>query len=97
MGNLYFNQGDKELARKYYMKSAAVEDVFPQPHFNIGGILQSEGDMFGAIKEFERAIEIDPNFHYATLKLGQMYIDRGKIEDAKKLVCPVFPAQPLCL
>src|SRR3989344_2301944 len=82
LGNLYFNQGDKELARKYYMKSAAVEDVFPQPHFNIGGILQSEGDMFGAIKEFERAIEIDPNFHYSYQNLVVIYANQGDLTKA---------------
>ena len=54
-------------------------------------------DHHGTYEEYRKALKIDPTFHYATLKLGQIYIDRGKIDDAKKLVCPIFPTQPLCL
>ena len=48
----------------------SIEDNFPQPHFNLGSILQSRNDIRGAIVEFEKALEIDPNFPYAYQNLA---------------------------
>lgn len=97
--NLAMAHADKkqrEKAIENYLAAIAMGDVYPNPHYNLGNTLVELGKLDEAEKEYQRALEIDPNFHYATLKLGQMYIDKGKIDDAKKLVCPVFPTQPLC-
>lgn len=77
LGNLYFNQNDKEKAEFYYRKAIQSGDVFAQPHFNIGSILQSKGDIAGAVKEYEKAIKIDPNFYYAYQNLAVIYAQQG--------------------
>ena len=86
LGNLYFDQGDKEKALEYYRRSAEAEDVFPQPHFNIGGILQSKGDVFGAIQEYEKAIGVDPSFHYSYQNLVVIYANNGNLIKATEYV-----------
>ena len=56
IGNLYFNRQDLENAEKYYGIATSQEDIFAEPHFNLGSILQSRGDIYGAIKLYEKAI-----------------------------------------
>ena len=85
------------MKNKVYQKSITLGDVYPNPHYNLGNTFVETGETKKAEEEYRKALKIDPTFHYATLKLGQVYIDRGKIDDAKNLVCPVFPTQPLCL
>jgi len=79
LGNLYYNQGDKEQAEFYYRKAVEVEDVFAQPFFNLGAILQSKGDMFGAIQLYEKAIEINPSFYYPYQNLSFIYAQQGNL------------------
>ena len=82
LGNLYFNQGDKDQAEVYYRKASESEEGFAQPHFNVGSILQSRGDIEGAILEFEKAIEIDPNFYYSYQNLAIIYSQQGDLVKA---------------
>ena len=80
--NLYYDKGEKEKAEEYYWKAVSIEDNFPQPHFNLGGILQSRNDIRGAIVEFEKALEIDPIFPYAYQNLAVIYAGQGDLINA---------------
>jgi len=93
----YADVKNHDKAIENYQKSITLGDVYPNPHYNLGNTLMELGRVEEAEREYKRALEIDPSFHYATLKLGQMFIDQEKIDDAKKLVCPVYPTLPLCL
>ena len=92
----YADVKNHDKAIENYQKSITLGDVYPNPHYNLGNTLMELGRVEEAEREYKRALEIDPSFHYATLKLGQMFIDQGKIDEAKKLVCPVYPTLPLC-
>lgn len=83
LGNLYFNQGDKEQAEEYYRQSVEAGDDFPQAYFNLGSILQSKGDIFGAIQLYEQAVQINPNFYYPYQNLAVIYAQQGKLDKAK--------------
>lgn len=82
VGNIYYNQNDKENAEKYYRIAASQEDIFAEPHFNLGTILQSRGDIYGAIKLYEKAIEINPNFYYPYQNLAVLYAQQGNLSKA---------------
>lgn len=84
LGNLHFNQGDKEQAEKYYRQSIEAGDAFAQPYYNLGAILQSKGDIFGAIQLYEQAIQINPNFYYPYQNLAVIYAQQGKLTKAKE-------------
>ena len=84
LGNMYFNQGDKEQAEKYYRQSVEAGDAFAQPYYNLGSILQSRGDIFGAIQLYEQAIQINPNFYYPYQNLAVIYAQQGKLTKAKE-------------
>lgn len=89
LGNLYFNRENRDLAEVYYKKAVDAGDAFAQPYFNLGSILQSKGDFFGAIQLYEKAVEINPNFYYPYQNLAVIYAQQGNltksIENIEKL------------
>jgi len=81
LGNLYYDAEDLDQAEYYYRK-ATEGSAFAQPYFNLGSILQSKGDIAGAIKLYEQAISVDPNFFYPYQNLAVIYAQRGNFEKA---------------
>ena len=86
LGNLYYNQNNKEQAEFYYKKAIESGDVFAQPYFNLGTMLQSKGDVYGAIKLYEKAIEINPGFYYPYQNLSVIYAQQGNLTKAAENV-----------
>lgn len=83
LGTIYYNKGDKEKAAEYYRKAAeATGNLFPQPFFNLGALLQEQGDIRGAIVVFEKAIELDPSFPYPYPNLAVIYASQGDLVKA---------------
>jgi len=82
VGNTYFNQNNKEQAEFYYRKAVEVGDAFAQPYYNLGSILQSKRDIFGAIQLYEKAIEINPGFYYPYQNLAVIYAQQGNLTKA---------------
>ena len=97
-GNIYYNKNDLENAEKYYRIAVSGEQVLAaQPYFNLGTILQSRGDIFGAIKLYDKAIEVNSNFYYPYQNLAVIYAQQGDlskaVENIEKLKI-LIPANP---
>lgn len=82
LGNVFFNQGNREQAEFYYRKAVESGDAFAQPYYNLGSILQSRGDIFGARQLYEKAIEINPNLYYPYQNLAVIYAQQGNLTKA---------------
>jgi tetratricopeptide (TPR) repeat protein len=93
----YADTKNHNKAIENYQKSIDLGDVYPNPHYNLGNTFIEIEENEKAEEEYKKALKIDPNFSYALLKLGQLYINENRIQEAKQLVCPVSPTQPLCL
>ena len=52
--------------------------------FNQGQAAHEKGDLLAAIKLYDKALEIVPDFPEAELQRGNAYLTLGKIEDAEK-------------
>ena len=78
---MYFNEKNLARAEEYYRKATSVENIFAQPHFNLGSILESQGDISGAIQEYKKAVEIDPSFYYGYQNLASIYGKQGDLEN----------------
>ena len=66
---------------------AAIEKKQPDKplaHNLRGGVLLAKGDVAGARRSFERALEIDPAYYTAAANLARMDMRDKKPEDAKK-------------
>lgn len=86
IGNLYYNEKNIAKAEEYYWRAIGAEDSFAQPHYNIGAILMARNDVFGAISAYERAVEIDPYFHYAYEALISIYAQQGDLVKASEYI-----------
>lgn len=83
LGNEYFfGAHDNAKAEEYYLKAVAANDIFPQPHYNLGSIFEARGDIFGALKEYEAALTVDPKFSYALQSIAVLYARQGNYPKA---------------
>ncbi len=60
LGNLYDQQGKKNLAETYYNKAILIEPENARAHFNLGRLYSELGKLAEAKKEFVKAVELDP-------------------------------------
>ena len=51
-------------------------------HNNIGYVLYQKGDVEDAIKQYNQALEINPNYAQAHFNLGVVHLKRGEVDDA---------------
>ncbi|MBN1825293.1 MAG: tetratricopeptide repeat protein [Candidatus Eisenbacteria bacterium] len=55
-----------------------------QSHYRLGIIRQSEGDTEGALREYRRSIELDPDYERSRLNLGELLAVTGEREEAER-------------
>lgn len=83
LGNEYFfRERNSAKAEEYYLKAVAANDIFPQPHYNLGSILEARGDVYGAVKEYEAALQVDPKFYYALQSIVVLYAKQANYPKA---------------
>ena len=83
LGNEYFfKERDNTKAEEYYLKAVAANDIFPQPHYNLGSIFEARGDVYGAVKEYEAALAVDPKFYYALQSIVVLYAKQSNYPKA---------------
>ena len=82
LGNHYYNAKDMVQAEYYYRKATEENDVYAQPYFNLGTILQAKGDVLGAITLYEQAIRINPKFFHPYQQLAGIYAQQGNLPKA---------------
>jgi tetratricopeptide (TPR) repeat protein len=86
LGKVYEQKGEWELAIEEYNK--ALENLqYKTPHFaryNLGIALMNINDHEGALKEFDKAIQVDPSFGGAYQAKGQVYSQLNRYNEAIK-------------
>jgi TolA-binding protein len=70
--------------RKESNQNMKLQNVDPKNFYNKGIILLDNGKCEEAIKEFKKAIEIDPNFADACYQLGMCYLSMANTPQALK-------------
>ena len=53
-----------------------------RPRYNLGTIYHRHGDIDSAIKEYKKAVGIDPSFYLALNNLGYAYFKKGLFKEA---------------
>jgi tetratricopeptide (TPR) repeat protein len=60
-----------------------LQGDYPDVHNMLGNILHTHGDLAGAAKHFERAVELNPRYTEALLNLAITLADSGEYEAAR--------------
>ena len=53
-------------------------NVFAQPYYNLGNLYRDNGRIDDAIKQYKKAIEVDPSFPFAYQNLATIYINNKR-------------------
>ncbi len=76
LGAIYALQGEFISAQRYL--EAAIElEPLPQAHYLLGTIFYEKGQLDKAIRSFQTAVKIDPEYEEAIYYLGLCYLDRN--------------------
>ncbi len=76
------------------MKEVSEETKAGNLHFNFGMVMIKRGLVDSAIREFSKAVEINPDMIEAHLQLGCLYLSRKDYVNAEKEINKVLAAEP---
>ncbi|HVP10332.1 MAG TPA: tetratricopeptide repeat protein [Phycisphaerae bacterium] len=72
----------------------AAPRISPLTHLAAGQMLERQGDLQGAIEQYEKAISINPRFTTAWNRLAIVYQKQGKFADAEQVFQQGIRADP---
>jgi Flp pilus assembly protein TadD len=83
LGNLAYDQQDRDKAVAFYQKYLAIKPDDPEVRTDYGTMLFESGDIPGSLREFKNVVEKNPEFFQAYFNLGIVYESQGDREGAK--------------
>ena len=87
LGTNYLNAGDAQAAMNEYLIAADADPDLPDVHNGLGLVYwYSFGRLPDAEKEFEKALELKPDFSEARTNLAALDIARGRFKEAIPLL-----------
>lgn len=88
---VYFTNGSKGLrvskeerqkAERDLLKAAQLDETLPEVHASLGNLRKYYWDWAGAEREYERALELDPNSLLANMAYYSFLLDIGRTDEA---------------
>ena len=82
LGDCEFELGDMNAAQQDLDQAIAIDDVLWITHFDLGKIEARQKQNESALKQFQRAIKMEPNRPEAHYRLAQVYQALGRVAEA---------------
>ena len=76
------------------MKVASAEDKASRRHYDFGMVMMKRGQIDAAIREFGKAVEVDPGMSEAHLQLGCLYLGNSELDYAEKAINMAIETDP---
>jgi predicted negative regulator of RcsB-dependent stress response len=92
LGEKSREQVERELRPEMREKSA--EEKQSVRHLNMAMVMMKRGQIDSAINELQKALEIEPGMAEAQGQLGCLYLDQGRMEEAKKALDKSYDLDP---
>lgn len=83
-----------EAARAQYEAAAAALPDNPVSHYNLGNFHTATGEFSNAVRDYRRALSLDPAFEPASLNLAVLLSQLGRYGDAEAALRNAVTAQP---
>ncbi len=93
LGEVRLKQGRPAEARVLFEQAISLNDLYPQPHDNLGKLLAAT-DLSAAIRHFKAAFSIDPHYATARVDLSDALLRQGDFEEALKELTACTSADP---
>ncbi|MDR1886359.1 MAG: tetratricopeptide repeat protein [Prevotellaceae bacterium] len=98
LGGCYEKEQNMEDAEQCYSEAIRQEPEFALPYWGLSKILYSQGDIEGAVKVIDKAIEIEPDNEEYLYFRGQCFIslssDRNMLEAILHNINPIRESEP---
>jgi tetratricopeptide (TPR) repeat protein len=98
LGEAFLSRNMLQEAEEYFIKSLEINPSDPALPFNVAEILMQSGDTQGAVRYYEMAVNIKPDWPKAYLKLGYAWLNKGEndkaVESFKKVLAVAPPDDP---
>jgi tetratricopeptide (TPR) repeat protein len=90
LAGIALNAGHVNEARQYLERALQVTPDLPGAHERLGVVLQQQGDIAGATREYELGLlKTRPDYVGAKLRLAELYNRQGRPADAVRLLEPI--------
>lgn len=76
------------------MAEASDQEKGGRRHYDFGLVMLRRGQIDNAIREFGKAVEIDPKMSEAHLELGCLYLGKKQLPEAEKAINQALAADP---
>jgi tetratricopeptide (TPR) repeat protein/peroxiredoxin len=90
LGSIYLQQQKNAQARESFERAVALQanypGTWPRAWNNLGIVVARQGHTEEAIQNFQRALQIDPDFVIALVNLGNAYHQQKRWDDAKRVL-----------
>lgn len=87
-------QGDYDRAQIEFKNAARINPTDAEPRYYIGLVREGMGDLNNAFVAFSVAVQQNPHFDPALLKLARYYFSAGKTDEAEARVTTVLADLP---
>lgn len=94
LGNALAAVGNKREAEQEYLIAVEKDPSSPRPHDGLGHLHEADGDLAGALAEYRKAEQLDPNFVHAIADSGRVLLAQKKYADAAKELERAETAEP---
>ncbi|GHC02241.1 tetratricopeptide repeat protein [Cerasicoccus arenae] len=94
LANLYFQTGDTDSAKKYYLIAVEKHPDYMRAHKNLGLLLMQEQDMKGALKHLSRTTELGEMDGRTQGLMGYGYLSEGDFIAAEECYRDAIQMEP---
>ena len=86
LGYLAAGRGDYEQAVTHLRKYAFLAPDLANPHDSLGEVLSWKGDYAEAELAFKTALDVQEDFYYSQIHLGELYLEQGMIAKGEAIL-----------
>jgi tetratricopeptide (TPR) repeat protein len=85
LGLIYMAQGLHAEAEEHLFQAMCLDAENPKIHYHLGELAQARKDAISAEFCFQKAIDLNPNYTDAYIRLGMTMLEENRLEEATKL------------
>jgi len=94
LGKLFLDRGDYDAAEEQFASVIGKDDTYVAAHIASGDLAAANGDYPLAKARYEKALELRPNDSSVMLKLVNVHLELGAIDEARALIDQIQAIDP---
>jgi tetratricopeptide (TPR) repeat protein len=93
LGSAFLGMKDFNQALAEFRTYAQLDPGSANARHLLADSFRAQGVLDLAAEEYAAALRIDPDFHFSTIALAEVEVQRGKLEEAERLLAPLASAE----